>query len=110
GGSCHSQAGADNRTRNILNPGANGVFDTAVPDAMLTPTSFPITTGDVAGSQGVIKRSFLGLLGAGDNCATVPAPVFNFHGMNVRQGTGRNTPSAGQSVCKLRGFVAGPSQ
>ena len=34
--SCHFQAGADTRSRNILNPGANGVFDTAVPDAMLT--------------------------------------------------------------------------
>src|SRR5215510_2024764 len=53
--SCHYQAGADTRSRNIINPGANGVFDTAVPDAMLTPANFPIDTGDVAGSQGVIK-------------------------------------------------------
>src|SRR2546422_2438101 len=78
--SCHFQAGVDTRTRNILNPGANGVFDTAVPDAMLTPANFPIDNGDVAGSQGVIKRSFLALLGPADSCTTVADPVFNFHG------------------------------
>ena len=105
--SCHYQAGADTRSRNILNPGANGVFDTAVPDAMLTAASFPITTGDVAGSQGVIKRSFLGLLGPGDSCATVPDPVFNFHGVNVRQVTGRNTPSTVNAIFNFRSFWDG---
>ena len=104
---CHFQAGADTRSRNILNPGANGVFDTAVPDAMLTAASFPITTGDVAGSQGVIKRSFLGLLGPGDSCATVPDPVFNFHGVNVRQVTGRNTPSTVNAIFNFRSFWDG---
>jgi cytochrome c peroxidase len=105
--SCHFQAGADTRTRNILNPGANGVFDTAVPDAMLTPANFPIDNGDVAGSQGVIKRSFLALLGPADSCTTVPDPVFNFHGVNVRQVTGRNTPSTVNAIFNFRSFWDG---
>ena len=105
--SCHFQAGGDTRSRNTINPGANGIFDTVVPDAMLSPANFPINNGDVAGSQGVIKRNFLGLFDAGDDCALVPDPVFSFHGMNVRQVTGRNTPAVVNAIFNFRSFWDG---
>jgi cytochrome c peroxidase len=107
--SCHFQAGADVRTRNTVNPGANGVFNSvAGADAFLVPGIFPIGTDDVVGSQGVIKSKFNALTGTPvDNCTVLADPVFNVGGRNVRQVTGRNTPSNVNAVFNFRSFWDG---
>ena len=102
---CHFQAGADTRTRNTVNPGANRVFNSvAGADAFIVPGIFPINTGDVVGSQGLIKMSFNAITGgAVDNCTVLADPIFNVNGNNVRQVTGRNTPT----VPRLRELLGG---
>src|SRR5437016_762224 len=72
---CHFQAGADVRVTNTLNPGANGVFDTAPAGATLNAGNFPINNGDVVGSQGIMKSLFVGLSGGpGASCTPLPDP------------------------------------
>ena len=74
---CHFQAGADVRTRNQLNPGANGTFDsfgttTYGPNFSLTAADFPFVdpvTGknvdNASGSQGVRSAVFGGVSATG---------------------------------------------
>ncbi len=106
---CHFQAGADTRTRNTVNPGANGVFNSvAGADAFIVPGIFPINTGDVVGSQGLIKMSFNAITGgAVDNCTVLADPIFNVNGNNVRQVTGRNTPTNINAIFNFRNFWDG---
>ena len=106
---CHFQAGADVRTRNTVNPGANGVFNSvAGADAFLSPGHLPMLTGDVVGSQGLIKMSFNALTGgAADNCSVLADPIFNVNGNNVRQVTGRNTPTNVNAIFNFRNFWDG---
>ncbi len=103
--SCHFQAGADVRTKNTVNPGANGVFQTALPGGTVTAASFPISNGDVIGSQGVVKRNFIGLNlpSAVDSCGPILAGPF---GTN-RQVTGRNTPFNINAIFNFRSFWDG---
>ena len=98
--SCHFQAGADVRTTNTVNPGANGLFNSVVgAGATLTGGQFPIKTGDIVGSQGVIDTNFIGLSGGAlDTLLVIPDPLFNFNGEDVRQCTGRNAPFAVNAV------------
>ena len=70
--SCHFQAGADVRTVNQLNPGANHVFDVGGPNHTYSATDFPFhqlanpddrrtvirSKDDVSGSQGVHAALF----------------------------------------------------
>jgi len=105
--SCHFQSGSDVRTRNQISPGANGAFDTMGTDKTLTMASFPVTTGDVIGSQGEIKRQFTKLGSTADKCKTLPDAVYNVHGSNVRQVTGRNAPSAVNAIFNFRSFWDG---
>src|SRR5262245_9232608 len=71
--SCHFQAGADVRTSNQLNPGANHTFDVGGPNHALTAADFPFhqmanpsdprsavtrDKDDVTGSQGVHNALF----------------------------------------------------
>ncbi|TMB04038.1 MAG: hypothetical protein E6J70_04555 [Deltaproteobacteria bacterium] len=73
---CHFQAGADVRVTNTLNPGANGVFDTAPAGATLNAGNFPINNGDVVGSQGIMKSLFVGLSGGPvDSCTPLADAV-----------------------------------
>src|SRR5262245_34788745 len=88
--SCHFQAGADVRFVNQVNPGANGVFDTLPPGGTLTSANFPVTNGDVIGSQGVFKRDFISLSGGPADICTATDTTGPFG--NNRQVTGRNTP------------------
>src|SRR5213078_5413535 len=98
--SCHFNAGADVRTRNSVNPGANGAFAMG-PNATLVAADFPFhklsdvnnsasavvsDTDDISGSQGVFQRSFIQIgfgSPASDVCNSVPDPTFNVHGTNV---------------------------
>lgn len=106
--SCHFQAGSDVRARNIVNPGSDGVFRTAGPGATLTAANFPVKTGDVIGSSGVFRGNFQSLSGgAVDNFTPVPDPVFNVNGVNERQVTGRNAPSAVNAIFYFRNFWDG---
>src|SRR5690242_17197605 len=98
---CHFHAGQDGRDVNQLNPGANGTWDTQGPNRRLTVNDYPFTlsvTSDndnIAGSQGVRKSNFAGFnskTGA-EQTTAVADPVFSVNGVNVRQVTGKNTPS-----------------
>ncbi|MEZ4601112.1 MAG: cytochrome c peroxidase [Syntrophotaleaceae bacterium] len=113
--SCHFHAGADGRTRNTLNPGANGTFDNgsrvnnqigtndfpfvsfAAPD---DPDSARTVRDDRAGSQGVNRSRSLGIVEGlpREPARSEPDPVFNLHGRNVRGATRRNAPSIINSV------------
>ena len=103
--SCHFHAGADDRTVNTVNPGANGVFETVPAGGTLTAANFPITVNDVVGSQGVFKRNFIGLNlpSSVDSCGPILSSPFG----NNRQVTGRNTPLSINAVFNFRNFWDG---
>ena len=113
---CHFHAGADRRDKNQLHPGANGVLNDASPNATLSSTNFPFTTptadrDDIAGSQGVRKSTFVRTrYSKPDVTAPVADPVFSVGGVNVRQATGRNTPSAINAVFNHRNFHDGRAE
>lgn len=123
--SCHGHAGVDPRFENTLNPGSNGTFDGGVPaGGALFGDYFP-TTGfalaesrfspmvrnidDVTGSQGVLRRFFEGLAGRPpiEVCEDQPDAIFNEGGVNVRQVTGRSSPSVINAVFNIRQFWDG---
>jgi cytochrome c peroxidase len=115
---CHFQAGGDGRTRNQLNPGANGQWDHPGigPNADLWAGAFPFTTDatdsdNIAGSQGVRKSVFAGLTkGGAEQTTAIADPVFNVNGANVRQVTGRAAPSVVNAVFNHRSFHDGRAQ
>lgn len=126
--SCHFHAGADNRSKNQLNPGLGDVFDIAGrPNYQLTPGDFPFhkladpndrssnvlsDSNDVAGSQGVFKSEFVDLIPGSDkdNVKPLKDKVFNVQGTNVRQVTGRQTPTVINAVFNFRNFWDGRAQ
>lgn len=66
-------------------------------------------TMEVVGSQGVVKKDFVRIV-EGDPVDVgnlVPDPVFNIDGVNVRQNTGRNTPTTINAVFNDRNFWDG---
>lgn len=122
---CHGHAGADARIWNTMHPGFNGSFDGGVlPGGVLNTEFFPTTVfeqpgsrfslvtrsiDDVGGSQGVLKRFFEGLAGQPliEICEDQADAVFNEGGVNVRQVTGRNSPSVINAVYNVRQFWDG---
>jgi cytochrome c peroxidase len=114
---CHFQAGQDGRTRNQLNPGPDAQWQTGGVNADITPALYPFTTPGAAdtdnatGSQGVRKSEFGGISrSGGESTSAVADPVFNVGGKNVRQVTGKNTPSAINAVFNHRNFFDGRAQ
>jgi len=124
--SCHFQAGADTRTTNQLNPGANGAFDVAGPNHPLAPADYPFhivqdaddrnspvlrDKDDVAGSQGVHASTFHDVIPGtpvDDMDGSAADPLhFTVGSFNVRRVTGRNTPSAINAVFNVRNFWDG---
>ena len=123
--SCHFQAGADVRSNNQLNPGANHSFDVGGPNHQLAAAEFPFhqlsnpsdprstvtrDKDDVTGSQGVHNALFNDILpGVGrDNITPQPDPNgFSVSNLNVRRVTGRNTPSVVNAVFNVRNFWDG---
>ena len=103
--SCHFHAGADNRTINMAAPGSDGDFDSLVLGGTLTGDDFPITSDDIVGSQGVVSMRFDGInLGSDvDDGTPTPHPIFG----DLRQVTGRNTPSVINAVFNDRNFWDG---
>src|SRR5436190_19836734 len=125
--SCHYNAGADNRSRNQINP-RGGSFTLKGPNAQLTAADFPLhklsdpnnsasavlsDTDNVVGSQGVIPAHFTGVT-EGDpfDNQTLDALDADFHvgSANVRRSTGRNTPSVINAVFNFRNFWDGRAQ
>ena len=125
--SCHYNAGADNRSRNQINP-RGGSFSLHGPNAQLTAADFPLhklsnpndsasavtsDTDNVVGSQGVIPAHFKGITEGDpfDNQTLDPLDAdFHVGGVNVRRTTGRNTPSVINAVFNFRNFWDGRAQ
>jgi len=113
---CHFQAGADSRTQNQLNPGANASWDTYGVNYPLKSTDFPFTLGNpatrnvdnIAGSQGVRQSAFTGIDSKtnAENTTAGTDPVFG----NLRQVTGKNAPSVINAVFNHRQFWNGRAQ
>jgi choice-of-anchor C domain-containing protein len=63
----------------------------------------------VTGSQGVVSKNFLNIVEGNpvDNGQNTPHPVFNIHGTNIRQVTGRNAPTTINAVFFDRSFWDG---
>ncbi|MEH1930069.1 cytochrome-c peroxidase [Nostoc sp.] len=136
--SCHFHAGADNRSKNQINPGllrvnADGtpnpdtVFNVGgAPNYQLKPGDFPFhklsnpndpTTvvsdrNDVSSSQGVFNTKFVNVTPgtAEDQVTNEPDPVFNVKGTNVRRVQGRNTPTVINAAFNFRNFWDGRAQ
>jgi cytochrome c peroxidase len=118
---CHFKAGADGRDKNQLNPGANNSWDAL---AGIAPNysfnaggnDFPFTipsnrdTDNIAGSQGVRMSVFKGFGKGGELTSSVADQVFNVNGVNVRQVTGKNTPSVINALFNHRNFWNGRAQ
>lgn len=130
--SCHFQAGADNRSKNQLNPGQGNIFNIGGrPNYQLTVGDFPFhkladpnnrstdngnlvsDSNDIAGSQGVFRSDFVDVAPPNsDKDIVTPRKdeVFNVQGTNVRQVTGRHTPTVINSVFNFRNFWDGRAQ
>ena len=121
---CHFHAGADHRTKNTIAPNGGGfrganyrlkasdfpfhrLLDPTKPKGDDNPVIYD--TSEIAGSQGVIERNFTGIVDGSpvDAGVTVPDTVFHIDGVNARQVTGRNTPSAINAVFNDRNFWDG---
>ena len=116
---CHFKAGADGRDRNQMNPGANGNWDGSGygPNYTLQSIDFPLTSlptkdvDNIVGSQGVRSAAFTGFSKSGAETTTpVADPVFSVNGVNVRQVTGKNTPTVIDAVFNHRNFWNGRAQ
>jgi cytochrome c peroxidase len=113
--SCHFHAGADNRSKNQINPGQGNVFDVGGhANYQLTTTNYPFQSNinDVTGSQGIFKSDFVDVVPGSDKDNVTPQKdeVFNVQGTNVRQVTPRHTPSVINAVFNFRNFWDGRAQ
>src|SRR3954453_13765079 len=125
--SCHYNAGADNRSRNQINP-RGGSFTLKGPNAQLTAADFPLhrlsdpndassavlsDTDNVVGSQGVVPAHFSDITDGDPFDGQTADPLdadFHVGSVNVRRSTGRNTPSAINAVFNFRNFWDGRAQ
>ena len=106
--SCHFHAGADHRAQNQLS-NAHGSF---AANHTLTMADFPFgrQTPQVTGSAGLARRMFASILpgiAAEDGYDAGDLPAFALGGINVRQVTGRNTPSVINAIFNVRNFWDG---
>ena len=117
--SCHFNAGVDNRVTNTLNPGFNRRFNVSAVNSTLLAggSQFPFhqrvppvdfqssrvlrDSDDVVGSQGIRLTQFVDIVlgSAVEQGAPLADPTFSVPGpvppqrLNVRQVTGRNSPT-----------------
>jgi len=136
--SCHFHAGADNRSKNQINPGLlrinpNGTenpdtaFDVGgLANYQLKPEDFPFhklsnpndptsvvsDRNDVSSSQGIFNSKFVDVTpgNAQDQVTNERDPVFNVGGINVRRVEPRNTPTVINSAFNFRNFWDGRAQ
>ncbi len=124
--SCHFHAGTDTRAKNQLHPGPDTVVEAGL-NYTLKAEDFPFhklanpgdrkstvlaDTNDVAGSQGVDLNKFNDIIpgSAVDNMTLTPDLVFNIDDVNIRQTTGRNSPSSVNAIFNFRNFWDGRAQ
>ena len=125
--SCHFHAGADNRLKNSVNPGAragDSTFQVRGPNETLQPGDFPFhlradpdfqtsailrDANDVVGSQGVLRTDFVDVVPgkATDSGVPVADPVFQVNGVSMRRVTARNTPSNINAIFNFNNFWDG---
>jgi len=125
---CHFSAGTDNRLKNTLNPGTNAgdsLFDIKGPNQTLSNNDFPFherqtpvdfkaspvlrDANDIVGSQGVRLNQLMSITpGVAEEAGSPLADqIFNVGGVNIRQVTGRNTPSVINAVFNFTNFWDG---
>lgn len=123
--SCHFHAGTDSRTRNTLHGGGDNKFNdgNSRANADLTTADFPFVQfasevdrtsartvrDDRVGAQGVNRTQLIGItpgeaLEAG---RVLRDSTFHNQGRNVRQSTGRNSPSVINAVFNFSNFHDG---
>ena len=110
---CHFHAGADSRDRNQVHPSADKAWNSQWANYSFIPegADFPIAGDNAAASQGVRKAVFKGIGAKGsESTASVSDPVFSVNGVNVRQATKVNAPSAINAVFNHRNFHNGRAQ
>ena len=125
--SCHFHAGADDRTKNQLNPGtahAATTFEVAPPNHTLVPSDFPLhrladpasrfssvlfDSDDVVSSQGMFRTKFVDIVPgrAQEMCSSVPDPIWNIGGTNVRRVASRNAPTVINAIFNFRNLWNG---
>ena len=122
---CHFHAGTDNRGRNSLGPDSSGQFASgkgvnktasasdfpfvSFADPEDRTTARTVASSDVIGSQGVNRTLFKGVRSGNpiDDGRHSRSPVFSSQGRNVRQVTGRNSPTVINSVYNYANFLDG---
>lgn len=122
---CHFHAGTDSRTRNTVAPGPNGAFAPgarangdvhrgdfpfhALEDRDDRHSTLVRSVDDVVGAQGVTKGRFLATRAgqAVERGRLVRDGTFGDAGRNVRQVTGRNSPSVINAVFNFANFWDG---
>jgi cytochrome c peroxidase len=127
--SCHFHAGADNRSKNQVNPGtlADDTIAQLKFNYQLTAQDFPLhklsnpndrnstvlsSTNDVVSSQGIFN-AFLNKIvrkKPADSVTGTADPIFNVNGVNVRRVEPRNTPTVINAVFNYRNFWDGRAQ
>jgi cytochrome c peroxidase len=123
--SCHFHAGADNRAKNTVNPGSDGLFTAGNgPNTTRKATDFPLhklsvtddrlsavlrDTNDVVGSQGVFNGTFLAVLPGISKEVGKPItdPVYHVGLVNTRRVTGRQAPSVINAAFNYNNFWDG---
>jgi cytochrome c peroxidase len=92
---CHATAGADARTFNTINPGADGRFDVvAGPGAPFVLSDFSPRFDDIVGSQGVVASTFQSIAADPSVAVDVCIPDSSNSFSPNRQVTGLQAPSA----------------
>ena len=78
-------------------------------EPLANPENVVRDTNDVMGSMGLKRTQFNDIVinSAVDDGTEIPDPIFNVNGANVRQVTGRNTPSAINAVFNFENFHDG---
>ena len=123
--SCHSHAGADNRPKNTVNPGGDGLFAAGNgPNTTRTAADFPLhklsatddrlsavlrDTNDIVGSQGVFDGTFLSITPGNSKEIGKPItdPVYHVGLVNTRRVTGRQAPSVINAAFNYNNFWDG---
>ena len=126
--SCHFRAGADPRSKNQVNRGADARFEAGGPNAQLTAAMFPLTrlatpgtrgalaatdSDDVISSQGVFNTVFRSTrAGTAEDFVLAKADTagFRINQKNVRRVEPRNTPSVFNAVFNHRNFWDGRAE
>lgn len=126
-GSCHFHAGADNRTRNAVNPGTrrqDSFFCKGAPNLTLSTVDYPFhklsnpdfmnsgvisDCNDITASQGVVLKKFADIQPGNPVELSTPVadPVFTIAGANIRRVTSRNAPSVINAAYNFSNFWDG---